>query len=108
MLASLLPGLRDVRTPLTVGYLYLVIGWIWFSEDIPRTKPQHDGMIRRLFELSDLLGNAATIAALSFCAYLLGAVLTIPTERGLISRLLNSLPFGNYEAQATNRQVKDQ
>lgn len=72
LLASLLPGLRDVRVPLTVGYLWFFNLWLWFSDNVPRTSPSGDGLISRAFELEEILGFASTIGAVSFCAYLLG------------------------------------
>jgi hypothetical protein len=88
MLASLLPGLRDVRTPLTVGYLWLFIGWAWFGDRLPRTRPAGDGLIARFFDLYGVLGLSAIAVVLSFLAYLLGALLTVPVESRLVSRLL--------------------
>jgi hypothetical protein len=78
MLASLLPGLRDVRTPLTVGYLWLLTAWLVFGEQLPKSRASGNGLVAQLFDLGGLLGKAAPIAALSFTAYLLGAILTIP------------------------------
>lgn len=84
MLASLLPGLRDVRTPLTVGYLWLVVAWLIWADDVPRQRPDGDGIIARAFDLGELVGPAASIAALSFAAYLLGVLLTVPTEHWVL------------------------
>jgi hypothetical protein len=78
VLASLLPGLRDVRVPLTVGYLWLFNVWLWFGGYIPRKAPDVPGVIRRSFELGELLGQGAVVAALSFTAYLLGLLLQLP------------------------------
>jgi hypothetical protein len=94
MLASLLPGLRDVRTPLTVGYLWLFTAWLVFGEHVPKSRPSGNGLVAQLFDLGGLLGKVAPIAALSFIAYLLGALLTIPVESRFISRLLTKI--GNY------------
>jgi hypothetical protein len=88
VLASLLPGLRDVRTPLTVGYLWLVIGWVavgdvrWLTD-----RPAEEGIVSQLFDIQTVIGRGAALAALSFLAYLLGALLTIPLE-GRIGRVL--------------------
>ncbi len=78
MLASLLPGLRDVRTPLTVGYLWLLVAWSIWGDRFPERSA--DGPIARLYRLSDLLGNTAALASISFAAYLVGAIMTVPLE----------------------------
>src|SRR5690554_6799109 len=81
MLASLLPGLRDVRTPLTVGYLWLVLLYLWFADRLPHERPDGDGVLSRLFDLSAFVGLSVTLAATSFVAYLVGALTTIPTPQ---------------------------
>lgn len=99
MLASLLPGLRDVRTPITIGYLWLLIAWLMFADRFPTTRPEDDGLIARLYELSNFIGNASVLAAVSFTAYVLGAMITIPVE-GKFARLLlrvADLPIIGYD-----------
>jgi hypothetical protein len=78
MLACLLPGLREVRTPITIGYLWLVVIWIWFESYLPVKRPSGDGMVASLFDLSYLVGPAATVAVVSFIAYLVGILLRLP------------------------------
>jgi hypothetical protein len=34
ILASALPGFRDLRAPLTAGYLWLILLWIWLKPDL--------------------------------------------------------------------------
>jgi hypothetical protein len=76
MLAALLPGVRDFRTPLATGYLVLLDIWLlWGRGLIPET-PTNE-FARRLADLSSLMGSTVTLAAVSFAAYLVGAVLTI-------------------------------
>lgn len=75
MLASLLPGLRDLRTPLATGYLWLILLWLLLHDYLPKSTEGATGPIRSLYELGGLLGSAAVIAALSFVAYLLGSML---------------------------------
>lgn len=87
MLASLLPGLRDVRTPLTVGYLWLVLAWFWWSEGLASALNESE-VGDRVRELAEAFGTASVVAALSFVAYLLGAVLTLSTDRGLLRTIL--------------------
>lgn len=101
MLASLLPGLREVRTPLAVGYLWLLVMWLWFAGHVPTERPTGDGFIPRVFDLLDLLGPAAVLAALSFVAFLLGALLTIPTEGRLMQRLFERMPTTSLDVRTT-------
>jgi hypothetical protein len=35
LLASLLPGLRDLRVPLAAGLMWLVVLWLSFYPDLP-------------------------------------------------------------------------
>jgi hypothetical protein len=76
MLASLLPGLRDLRTPLTVGYLWLICGWLWFHRVLPRRDTAR-GAMEDLYHLYGILPPAAGLAALSFIAYFLGSILEL-------------------------------
>ena len=80
MLASLLPGLREVRTPLTVGYLWLLVIWLAFADKMPTERPASDNLIARWFDLGGLLGQPARLAALSFLAYVIGAIVTDVVE----------------------------
>jgi hypothetical protein len=77
MLASLLPGLRDLRTPLAVGYLWLVALWLLLHSHIPTSIAGASGPLRSLYELGSLVGNAAVLTALSFISYLLGSLLLV-------------------------------
>ncbi len=104
MLASLLPGVRDVRTPLTVGYLWLVVLWAWFADSIPRERPSDEGLVARFFDLHDLLGPGATLAALSFVAYLLGVLLTVPM--GWAERMADIGHFLSGEAAQTRYEYR--
>jgi len=104
MLASLLPGLRDVRVPLTVGYLWLYVGWLLLAGNQPDHRPVGDGLVARTYDLLDALGPAAGIAALSFAAYVLGALLAVSTENRLAERLLGSA----YRFSADARQTAEE
>jgi hypothetical protein len=82
MLMSLLPGLRDLRTPLATGYVWLIWLWLAFSEDVATPDKAH-GVLARVYQLADSVGPQATLAAVSFTAYLIGSVTQIdPTKRG--------------------------
>src|SRR5690242_12607993 len=92
MLSSLLPGLRDVRTPLMVGYSWLLIGWLIFAGKLPSHRAPGKGAIAHLLDLSKLVGCSATLVPLSVVAYIVGAILTIPTEDRIVSYFLSFLP----------------
>lgn len=95
MLGSLLPGVREVRTPLTVGYLWLLIAWLAFADRFPTERPDTDtdavGLTVRLFALGDIVGPAIALAALSFIAYIAGALLTFDPQEGILGRPLQGV-----------------
>ncbi|WP_432190694.1 hypothetical protein, partial [Streptomyces sp. Tue6028] len=76
MLASLLPGLRELRTPLTVGYLWLICVWLWFHDLLPQRATAH-GAIRDLYDLAAMLPSASALAAVTFTAYFLGSIIEL-------------------------------
>lgn len=78
MIASLLPGFRDLRTPLVTGYLWLAVVWLWFGSD--RLIPEDSNpFVDRLLEATHVFGSASAVAVLSFGAYLIGSILTKST-----------------------------
>lgn len=103
MLASLLPGLRDIRTPLTVGYLWIAALWLALDPYLPKEEPTEDGIIRRIYEINNALGVGTAIAALSFAAYVLGAVATVSVENTRTGRALAS--FSPYFQTPTGRDA---
>ena len=82
MFATLLPGLRELRGPLTVGYawalaLYFVVH-AWLPESSAKTKKQFEV----LYDLQDLVGRAGVGVAASLIAYLFGgATISYVVER---------------------------
>ena len=80
MLASLLPGLRDLRTPLAVGYLWLVGLWLIFHDSVPINEASATGPLRSAYQLGGALGASAVLAAVSFVAYLLGVMILLRLE----------------------------
>lgn len=77
MLASLLPGLRDLRTPLATGYLYFLLGWLLLGGARLLPETPSNTFVSRIFDLSGLIGAGATLATLSFAAYLVGSILVV-------------------------------
>jgi hypothetical protein len=76
MLANLLPGLRDVRAPLSAGCIWLLTLWLVLGDRVP-TRQQADGVWASLYRLGDLIGPAGVLASGSFLAYLIGAMLAV-------------------------------
>lgn len=72
MLSSLLPGLRDLRTPLTVGFLWLTSLWVVFGPQIPSSTSAADGLALELFRLAGAFGAPILLAASTFAAYIIG------------------------------------
>lgn len=71
MLASLLPGIRELRAPLAAGYTWLFGLWLALHQFLP-PNGQATGLLRDLINLGDWSGKPAIFAALSFIAYILG------------------------------------
>jgi len=74
MLASLLPGLRELRGPLIAGFLWLVALWLWI--DLPaRMEVETQGGARaELVELADAIGRPGMIAIVTVGAYFIGSL----------------------------------
>jgi hypothetical protein len=73
VLSQILLGLREIRTPLAVGYLWLVALWIGLQADVP-SRVEATGTIRSLYEIGDTATLVGGPVALSFVAYLAGAI----------------------------------
>ena len=88
MLASLLPGLRDLRAPLAAGYLWLAAGWLYFAPQLPASVNDADGVLKDIYRVVDASNPIAVAAGLTFIAYLLGILST-----GLLTRLVPIIPL---------------
>ncbi|WP_410616469.1 hypothetical protein [Amycolatopsis sp. lyj-109] len=76
MLTSLLPGVREVRTPVASGFAWLLVGWLAIADHLPRSRPaQH--VFATLWELGSYVGKGGLLVVVSFAAYLLGAFLEV-------------------------------
>lgn len=88
ILASALPGFRDLRAPLTAGYLWLVFAWVAIKPDIG-TRPTND-VARALYDLGESVGPFWIGLGVSVAAYLIGSV------SQALSPLLEGLASGIY------------
>ena len=73
MLANLLPGIRDIRTPLATGYIWLLTFWLWLPAHFRDTRPS-EGVPGDIAQLAHYSGRVGIAIALSFIAYLIGAL----------------------------------
>jgi hypothetical protein len=83
LITNLLPGLRDLRTPLAVGYLWLVALWLVLYKHLPKSIGTARGPMKSLYELGDFVGKGVVLAAATFVAYLLGSLLVRPPRTWL-------------------------
>jgi hypothetical protein len=91
VLASLLPGLRDLRNPLTAGLLLLATLYVLLASSVERVHEQArigDG----LQSLSDRLGERGWTVIAAVVAYLLGSIYLTVSRRWLRNLALRQLP----------------
>lgn len=72
ILASALPGFRDLRAPLTAGYIWVVFAYLLFAPDL-QERPA-DPVGAALYDLAETIGPIWTAVAFGTVAYLLGAI----------------------------------
>ncbi|MFF3376015.1 hypothetical protein ACFYXF_24055 [Streptomyces sp. NPDC002680] len=75
MLAALLPGVREIRTPLAVGYTWLVVLWLAVGHRVPEPGNAR-GVLSDLYRLAHAVGLVAVGIAVSVIAYLVGVIAT--------------------------------
>ncbi|MFD9791534.1 hypothetical protein ACFWXK_11365 [Streptomyces sp. NPDC059070] len=75
MLATLLPGVREVRTPLTVGYTWLIVLWLAVGHRVP-DRGSAQGVLADVYRLTHAAGLVAVGIASSVAAYILGVIAT--------------------------------
>jgi hypothetical protein len=79
MLLSLLPGVREFRTPLTVGLIYMMSAWVTFETRRPDWR--NPALSNAIEEFAGTFGRPVVLAAISFAAYILGCLaLTVLAE----------------------------
>jgi hypothetical protein len=85
LFAQVLPGLRDIRAPLAAGYLWMLSIWLLVADSVPDKAPT-DGVLGELFRLGGVVSTVGTGIALSFLAYIVGA-LSLAIGRAFIDPL---------------------
>src|SRR5688572_24765299 len=74
MLASVLPGVRELRAPLAAGYLWLLFVWLVWGDDLPTKAEATDTAFERLDELEPVLTAVGLAVVASVGAYVLGSI----------------------------------
>lgn len=105
---NLLPGLREIRTPLASGYTWLLALWFLLRDHVP-DRAAASGLVLSSYQLLDVVGKPAALAAVSFVAYLMGLLQVDPgTLRTGVIRvvghtcaryLLRGIPRGSWEGK---------
>ena len=74
-LSQILPAVRQVRAPVVGGYLWLLAGWLRWSESVPEpANAQENRYWHAMARLVDELGAVGAFAAVSVTAYLVGSL----------------------------------
>jgi hypothetical protein len=71
VLASLLPGIRELRAPLAAGYVWILGLWLGFGHHLPSRAAARGGWAD-VYELATWAGKPVALAAITFAAYLIG------------------------------------
>lgn len=88
MLASILPGFREVRVPLAAGYISLLALYVAIGRE-PSFYVDQTGVLKLISSLFADLGTGPSLAAITFAAYISGAV--VEGVAKAISNILTSL-----------------
>ncbi|WP_435080326.1 hypothetical protein [Clavibacter michiganensis] len=78
MFAALVPGLRDLRSPLACGLLWLLAAWFAIARQSPDVDSEEaPQLVREIWRLVEPLGTPGVVAVVTFVAYLAGVVLSV-------------------------------
>lgn len=103
VLASALPGLREIRGPVIAGYMWLIFAWVVVGPDLS-ARPEGE-FLGALYDLGTEVGPLGIAAATGVFAYLLGSVSSELTESLLRAPVVHGVlavsmggHFGRYGA----------
>ncbi len=94
MLASILPGLREIRTPLAVGYAWILVLYLAVGYRLP-PPDQASGVLADIYRVGQIATPAGLAVVASVVAYLLGIVI-LPVTGALTNWILRwreTLPY---------------
>jgi hypothetical protein len=76
VLSALLPGVRELRTPLAIGVMYFICAWMVFGGQLVLIATQNPTGAR-LLELASLVGRPTALAVMAVALYILGSLLQL-------------------------------
>ncbi len=94
MLTALLPGLREIRSAVAAGFLWMLAVWIALVDEVP-PEGGASGVWDELFALRDALSPVGTGVAVTFAAYLIGS-LSIPLFDPILTRMYRRLRLARF------------
>lgn len=74
MLAALLPGIREVRTPLIAGGIWLLVVWLLTAGNFPEDASNLRGVTHDAWRLLEWAGKPFAFSVSTVAAYLLGVL----------------------------------
>lgn len=80
VLTQVLPGFRELRTPLATGVLWLLTLWVALGDRIP-SRAEATGFAKRVYDLAELVGRPGVGAVLIFTAYVVGSVVSFSANQ---------------------------
>jgi hypothetical protein len=89
LLAQVLPGLRELRTPLSAGYAWIIVAYLLVADSLPTHVDELPPPLARIFPLIHDFGWVAVGVATSVVAYVLG-ILSIALTHSLPSAISHS------------------
>ena len=91
MFGSVLPGIRELRVPLAVGFLWFAVAWVTFSESFRNIAP--NSFFSDVALLIEWFTVPVALSVLTFFAYLAGVILKNITFRPIARRLYSRDEF---------------
>lgn len=96
MLSALLPGLREFRTPLAIGALWLAFVWVIFGEALDKSADVEGSLPFRVLRAVDGAPISLSVAALAFTAYALGAAAGMTNPPAFLNEIFEEKQFDPY------------
>ena len=109
MLTSVLPGLRELRAPLSAGVLWLLVVWFSVEPSVP-DPDEASGILASAYRLAEPLSAVGLGAVLGFAAYLVGS-LSVFLFSGALRQLIPTSAetrFGLTGLSAGGREALEQ